>query len=231
MSEIVVLVPVFRRPQAIQPLIESFERSRPRQAEMLFIASPEDKEELAALADIPHLIVPYRRGPGDWAKKINHGYRNTTAPWILLGADDVRFRPGWDTCLRRAWKSSDKRVLGTSDLNPFANPAGIYSPHPLVARSYADEGATVDRSGEVVCERYWHNYPDRELAATAIVRNEWLFVPDAVIEHLHPGWTQTENDHTYRLGARHADRDYMLHLKRHRLWDPKWNRRARRRRA
>lgn len=111
-----------------------------------------------------------------------------------------------------------KRVLGTSDLNPNTNPDGIYSPHPLVARSYAEEWGTVDRKGHIFCEAYDHNYPDRELAATAIARGEWLFVPDAVIEHLHPGWTSTEADSTYRLGARRAQRDYNLYLRRHRLW-------------
>lgn len=219
MAEIVVLVPVFQRPHAVATLIDSFQRSFPRKAELLFIASPEDAAELAALADVPHLVAPFRRSRGDWARKINFGYRNTSAPWMLLGADDIHFKPGWDSCLRRAWKRSGKRVLGTSDLNPHANSLGIYSPHPLVARSYADEGGTIDRSGEVVCELYWHNYPDRELAATAIAREEWIFVPDAVIEHLHPGWTERSDDRTYQLGAKHAQRDYRLHLKRHRLWE------------
>jgi hypothetical protein len=172
-----------------------------------------------ALAGIPHLLCPWRRGRGDWAKKINWGYKQTSAPWILLGADDVNFKPGWDTCLRRAFKRSGKRVLGTQDMNPNANPAGIYSPHPLVARSYADHYGVVDKKQQIVCEQYDHNYPDRELAATAIARDEWLFVPDAIIEHLHPSVTDTPDDNTYRLGAKMAQRDYQMYVRRHKLWE------------
>ncbi len=218
---IVVLVPVYMRPHRVSSLIHSFENSSPKDAYLLFIASTEDTAQIDALNEHTnmYLVLPGNRTRGDWAKKINYGYRQTSAPWMLLAADDVHFKPGWDSALRRAAKRSGKRVLGTSDLNPHANPDGIYSPHPMVARSYADERGVVDKRKAVVCEMYHHNYPDRELSATAISRGEWLFVPDAVIEHLHPGWTDTPEDHTYRLGAQHGQRDYQMYIRRHRLWD------------
>jgi hypothetical protein len=217
---IVVLVPVYQRPHRVSAVIDSYAGSFPQNTTLLFIASPDDTEELEALKDSNalYLTMRERRGRGDWARKINHGYKHTDHPWMLLGADDIHFKPGWDTCLRRAAGRSGKRVLGTADLNPHANPDGIYSPHPLVSRDYADQWGTVDTKRQVVSEAYDHNYPDRELAATAIARDEWLFVPDAVIEHLHPGWTDTPVDDTYRLGARNGDRDYRLHQKRSRLW-------------
>jgi hypothetical protein len=220
LDTIVVLVPVYKRPHRVSALIHSFENSFPEAASLLFIASREDTEEIDALNEHTnmYLVLPGKHGPGDWAKKINHGYRQTNATWMLLGADDIHFRPGWDTCLRRAAKRSGKRVIGTADRNPHANPQGIYSPHPLVARSYADDYGTVDRKQQVVSEAYHHNYPDRELAATAIARDEWLFAPDAVIEHLHPGWTDTPDDATYRLGKQHGQRDYLLHQRRSRMW-------------
>lgn len=216
-DEIVVLVPVFQRPQNVYPLIASFDMSAAKHASLLFVASFNDRDELDALDGVPHLVVPWRRNRGDWAKKINYGYKHTTEPWILCAADDVRFHRGWDKALRRAMLTG-KRVFGTEDLNPHANKDGIYSPHPLVARSYADEYGTVDGPGRIMCEQYHHNYPDRELSATAIARDEWLYVPDAIVEHLHPGWTGTENDATYRLGARFGQRDYNLYVRRHKLW-------------
>ena len=216
---IVVLVPVYRRPHRVSSLIHSFLNSYPQNAALLFIASPEDKEQRDALDEHTslYLTLPGNRSRGDWARKINYGYKHTDAPWMLLGADDIHFKPGWDSALRRA-AATGKRVLGTADLNPHANPAGIYSPHPLVARSYADDYGVIDAKRQVVSEAYDHNFPDRELAATAIARDEWLFVPDAVIEHLHPGWTDTPIDDTYRLGALQGDKDYRLHQKRSRLW-------------
>lgn len=217
-TDIVVLVPVYQRPERVPLLTESFAASRPKRASLVFLVSPEDKPERAAVAHMKnHLVVPFRRGRGDWARKINYGYKHTTEPWILCAADDIRFHQGWDTALRRAMLTG-KRVLGTEDLNPHANKDGIYSPHPLVARTYADEYGTVDGPGRVFCEQYHHNYPDRELSATAIARDEWMFVPDAILEHMHPGWTGTEVDATYLLGARFGQRDYNLYVRRHRLW-------------
>jgi hypothetical protein len=203
----------------VHRLVHSFRTSDATNASLLFIASPEDREQLDALENHgpAWITVPWQRGRGDWAKKINFGYRKTDEPWVLCAADDIHFHPGWDGALRRAMKTG-KRVLGTNDLNPNANPTGIYSPHPLVARSYADGQGVVDKPKQVVCEQYDHNYPDRELAATAISRDEWLFVPDAIIEHLHPSVTGTPADDTYRLGAQRAQRDYLMYIRRHRLW-------------
>ena len=35
------------------------------------------------------------RTKGDYAAKINEGYRRSTEPLIFLGAIDIRFTPGW----------------------------------------------------------------------------------------------------------------------------------------
>lgn len=219
MPEIVVLVPVYQRPQNVAPLIASFNRSRPKNARLVFVTSRGDEPEHQAIADAGADVLHYpgRRTNGDWAKKINYGYRHTDEPWILCGADDIRFHEGWDKALRRAMLTG-KRVLGTEDLNPHANKNGIYSPHPMVARTYVEERGVVDRKGLIVCEQYSHNYPDRELAATAISRDEWLYVPDAILEHLHPAWTEHPADDTYLLGAQNAQTDYRLHLRRSRMW-------------
>jgi hypothetical protein len=110
------------------------------------------------------------------------------------------------------------RVIGTSDMNPRADEAGIYSPHPAIHRSYADEEGTVDGPGQIMCEAYDHNYPDRELAATAISRGEWAFCKRAVLEHLHPAFSKTKPDATYRLGMRQFGRDGRLFRQRSERW-------------
>jgi glycosyltransferase involved in cell wall biosynthesis len=212
-----VIVPVYRRAHRVQPLIQSFNATNP-DAHLLFVASPEDREELAALEGIPHLVMPLRRRPGDWAAKINYGYRETTDEWILACGDDVHFHPKWDERILLCAERTGKRVIGTSDMNPRADDKGIYSPHPAVHRSYADELGTVDGPGEIMCERYDHNYPDRELAATAIARGEWAFCKRAILEHLHPAFSKTPPDATYRLGMRNFGRDGRLFRQRSKLW-------------
>ncbi len=220
MSSIVVVVPVYKRPHRVEPLVASFTESKPKKARIMFVASPEDREELAALeyAGVDHLVTEQRRRPGDWASKINLGYRNTTEDWIVCCGDDVHFHPKWDTHLLLKAELTGARVIGTSDMNPRADSAGIYSPHPAVARSYADELGTVDGPGAIMCEVYDHNYPDRELAATAIWRKEWAFCRRAVLEHLHPAFSSAPPDATYRLGMRQFGRDGRMFRQRSRLW-------------
>ncbi len=218
MSDIVVVVPVYRRPHRVVPVVESFHRSIPTAARLLFVASPEDREELAALQGIDHLVTEQRRRMGDWATKINLGYRSTTEEWIVCCGDDVHFHPRWDHFLRCTARQTKARVIGTSDMNPRADAKGIYSPHPAVHRSYADELGTVDGPGQIMSEVYDHNYPDRELAATAIWRGEWAFCRRAVLEHLHPAFSSAPPDQTYRLGMRQFGRDGRLFRQRSRLW-------------
>ncbi len=218
MSDIVVVVPVYRRPHRVHALLESFEASQPKNARVLFVASPEDREELAALAGLDHLVTEQRRRPGDWASKINLGYRATTEEWIVCCGDDVHFHPKWDHHIRLKAELTGKRVIGTSDMNPAADRKGLYSPHPAVHRSYADEEGTVEGPGAVVWDGYDHNYPDRELAATAIWRGEWAFCRRAVLQHLHPCFKGEPNDATYKLGMRNFGRDGRLFRTRSRLW-------------
>lgn len=215
---IVVAVPVYRRPHHVEPLVESFTASKAR-AKLLFVASPEDREQLAALEGTNHLVMPTRRRGGDWAAKINFAYRSTRQTWILCCGDDVHFHPGWDRALLATHKKTGARVIGTSDMNRHADKSGIYSPHPLVHRSYADELGTIDGPGQVMCELYDHNYPDRELAATAISRGEWAFCRDAVLEHLHPALKSgVPTDQVYRLGSRQMGMDGRLFRQRSKRW-------------
>ncbi len=214
---IVVVVPVYRRPHRIQPLLASFNASN-SEARLLFVASPEDKEELVALDGHDHLVMEGRRRSGDWAAKINHGYRNSTEDWIVCCGDDVHFHPRWDHHILLKAQLTGARVIGTSDMNPAADRKGIYSPHPAIHRSYADQLGTVDGPGLIMCEQYDHNFPDRELAATAIQRGEWAFSRRAVLEHLHPAFSTMPTDATYKLGARQFGRDSRLFRQRTRLW-------------
>ncbi len=217
MPSLVVVVPVYKRPHRVEPLVESFAASNP-DARLLFVASPEDRAELAALEGHDHLVTEGRRRPGDWAHKINLGYRETTEPWIVCCGDDVHFHPGWDKHILLKAELTGKRVIGTSDMNPRADSAGVYSPHPAVARSYADELGTVDGPGQIMFEGYDHNYPDRELAATAIWRGEWAFCKRAILQHLHPALSSAPADATYRLGMRNFGADGRLFKQRSRLW-------------
>ena len=92
---VVVLVPMLTRHHRVVPLLESIRSSCP-EARTLFVCSPDDTavHEAVDAAGEERISVlgPF---PGDYARKINAGYRHTTEDHMFLGADDLLFHPGW----------------------------------------------------------------------------------------------------------------------------------------
>ena len=113
-----ILIPVLGRPWNAQPLVDSA-RVTTSPYRLVFICSPSDSRQIAASratgADV--LIVEWQPGSGDYAKKINFGFRETDSEWIFTGADDIRFTAGWDTNAITFGQKKQKRVIGTNDLH------------------------------------------------------------------------------------------------------------------
>jgi len=205
---VVVLVPVLSRPRNVSPLVESFRKSG-TVGRLLFIANESDWDELAAIerAKSDLLVVP--DALSTWPQKINEGYRCSSEPWMLLGADDIRFRPGWFEATSKL-REHGFGVIGTNDLGNPAVLRGEHSTHPLIDRDYADEMGTIDGPGEIVHCGYRHWCCDNEIVETAKARKAWAFCSSAVVEHCHPYWGKAEMDDTYRLGEAHRHEDILL---------------------
>jgi glycosyltransferase involved in cell wall biosynthesis len=220
MSAIAILVPVLGRPQNAAPLVESITTATTTPHRILFLCSPEDDAEIEACeatgADVH--IYSMRRGHGDYARKINHGYRLTSEPWIFQGADDLRFHPGWDVAaLALAAQRPRLTVVGTNDLGNPRVRRGQLATHSLISRSYIDhQGASFDGPGVVLHEGYTHNYVDEELCLVARRRRVWGFARDAVVEHLHPHWGKANYDETYEIGLEPFHSDAQLFASRRR---------------
>lgn len=220
MTECVVLVPVLNRPHRALPLLESFHQSEADDARLLFICSPGDTAEQDAIATAggEYIVLEHPPVRGDYARKINHGYRSTTEPLLFLGADDLHFHRRWlQRCVRRLAQPG-VGVVGTNDMT---NPRVInaqHSTHSLVTRSYADEHGTIDRRGEVLHEGYWHEYVDDEFIATAKARNAFAFARDAMVEHLHPMAGKAPTDALYDQQAVRMRVGLRLYRRRQRLW-------------
>lgn len=220
---VVLLCPVLARPERVRGLLDSVAASIVETpVRCLFIASAHDDAELRALGEhaAEHVVVPWPWGPGDYARKINHGYAVTDEPWMFLAADDLRFRPGWADATLAVARKSGARVIGTNDLGNPQVIAGRHSTHTLVARSYVDKLGTIDEPGKVLHEGYSHNFVDDELVGTAKSRGEWRFAKRAVVEHLHPSWGKGAVDPTYQLGRAGFDEDHALFMERRALWWP-----------
>jgi hypothetical protein len=224
MTEIVVIVPVLNRPQRALLVAQSLHESAVHDYRLVFVCSPGDDAEIDAChyasrelgADIH--IVNWQPGHGDWAKKINAVYAQTEEPFLLLGADDLVFHPGWDVAaLEIAHRGFG--VVGTNDLGNPTVKRGLHSTHPLVARDYIDACGTVDECGKILHEGYRHNWVDAELVETAKQRGAWAFAADSLCEHFHPFWSKAEDDPTYVAGREHYNADSRLFQSRRRLWE------------
>lgn len=215
-----VLVPVLGRPTRAQPLADSLHANTTVPYTLLFLCSPGDTAQYRACLDTGANVLQVEDGPGgQYATKINLGYKVTANPFLLLAADDLEFTPGWDETVLTVARVSGRAVVGTNDMANAHVMRGDFSTHPLVTREYIrDVGGSLDGPGVVYHEGYDHNYVDRELCALAQHRNEWAFALDAHVIHRHPGWQNPKADATYKKGARRFREDHLLFLERSAAW-------------
>lgn len=230
-DDMVIVIPLWRRTKHIERVYASAMWATPG-ARVLFVASEGDEEVRAALdafhAD--HLLVDGPGGGfGDYAIKINAGYRASTEPLIFTGADDLAFHPGWyeaarslietptpDYCYAKGdWPVS---VVGTNDLCNPRTMRGEHSTHSLVARWYADIGASIDADHEIYAPCYVHEYCDDELVQVAMSRQSYAHAFDAHVEHLHPLAGKSPDDLTYQRGRAHSRLSRRKFVVRQRLW-------------
>lgn len=215
-----IIVPVLRRPQNVEFLMNSVANNTSKPYRLLFIASPGDRREISALekANADFLVMGQKfEGKGDYARKINFGFQSTDEPYVFLGADDLRFHDSW---FENALKYfTDKiEVVGTNDLGNSRVINGQHATHSLVKRSYIDGYGTIDERGKVLHEGYTHNFCDDEFVGTAKLRNAWAFAHDSVVEHMHPFWGKAVTDDVYKSAQRSFNIDRRLHAKRKRKW-------------
>jgi hypothetical protein len=201
-----VLVPVLHRPWQAASFMKSLDEPRAR---VCVIAEPDDGDTITAWIQAGAYVLVHPTAH-TFAEKINAGFNDTSAPWVLLVGDDARFTPGWlDAAL-----SVTGEVIGTTDEKNPRVVKGSHSCHPMISRKYVEVlGASWDLPGLVCHEGYRHNYVDDEIVDVAKQRGVWVMSP-AVIHHLHPVWGTAQNDGTYRHGQESADQDRALYKRR-----------------
>lgn len=216
--DLVILVPVLRRPHRVEPLIESIEAATPEKHRTLFVCSPDDDAEREAIEHHggEYICTEVSYEHGDYARKINLGYRATWEPLMFLGADDLKFYPGWFE--KAAAKIADGiGVIGTNDMTNRRTRI-LHSTHSLVFRSYVDQHGTIDERHKVLFEGYHHNFVDDELVATANHRGAYAHANNCRVEHLHPMKHKAPIDPVYQHGQKRFDVDRRLFQSREPLW-------------
>jgi hypothetical protein len=217
-----ILVPVLGRPQNVQPLVESIQQTTEVEYEIWFLCSRGDKEEIEAAwsSEAHHVVIcDWEPGYADYPRKMNHGYQLSEQPFLLMGADDLTFFPGWDEKVLRVAEVTGAGVIGTNDHANRSVMKGRTSTHPLVRRSYLDEqGGTIDGPGTFISEAYDHNFCERELNGLAMARRQWAFAKQSKIVHRHPCWGTAPPDSTYDKGIERFFEDQVLFYTRAKLW-------------
>lgn len=208
-----LLIPVLDRPHKVAPLVESITACTKSEHAIFFICSRDDEPEIAAVreAGLEPLVYHSAPGRGDFAKKINWAFEQTSGEWFFQGADDIRFRPGWDVQALVIARRARCSVIGTNDMHNPAVRRHQHSTHTLIRRSYIEEqGGTFDGSGRVFHEGYDHQYVDNEFIALAKKRGEFAFASRSLVEHFHPHWGNATMDATYLKATRKTMQDRRL---------------------
>jgi hypothetical protein len=229
MSDVAIVVPLWRRTVNLPRLWGSICATCPT-ARTVFVCSPEDNDTINALDDRGFLDQPSRSsllvvdwpggGGGDYARKINAGFRASGEPFIFTGADDLEFTDGWWEAASAVARFSEVTpgVVGTvDDCNP-RTADGSHSTHSLVARWYAEMGGVIGKPRTIYCEQYDHDYCDDELVGTARARGLYAHAYGAVVRHHHPMAGRAADDETYQRGRSRSRQSATIYRRRQRLW-------------
>jgi len=211
-----VLVPVLARPDNVEPMLHSLRENSEHVSTVNFLCSDGDRKEIAAVEEAGEkpILLPWPAGPGDYARKMNHGYTITSSDFLFLAADDVRFEPGWDTEALKVAEGG-AGVVATNDCENPQVKKGEFGTHCLVRRSYVEIlGGSFEGPGHLLSEAYDHNFVDRELCHLADRRNLYAFAEKSHVVHQHPHWGTAKMDATYRKGQRNFREDRRLFLRR-----------------
>jgi hypothetical protein len=209
-----ILIPVLKRPHRVIPVLESARRATPA-ASVYFIHDHDDFPEIEAIEQA-NASKEAICCSGNYATKINSGAEYTNESFILTGADDLEFHPGW---YAKALEKMTEGVMvvGTNDICNPAVIAGQHATHFLVRREYVEQG-TIDEPYKLLHEGYPHEWVDNEFIETARARGVYAHAEESIVEHLHPMAGKAPMDDLYAGAQERMQRGGPLFLQRQRLW-------------
>lgn len=215
--KIAIFIPTYKRPSVLAERTKNIHENTTLPHKIYFIVEASDTPTIDAVKALcEEYIINERRDC--YAGCINTAYAKTTEPFIMVGADDLKFYPNWDVEAMKLMDDPNICVVGTNDLhNPFVL-KGENATHYLVRRTYWDtQTGTMDKSYPALYE-YDHNWTDTEHSDTAKARGVFAMAFNSKVEHLHPCWRLSQMDDTYHKGYRQVSQDQQLYIKRKQLW-------------
>ncbi|MFT6291026.1 MAG: glycosyltransferase involved in cell wall biosynthesis [Ilumatobacter sp.] len=220
--EFAIVIPTFKRAEKLKDLAASLAASTRVPYSLFFVVEREDQPTIDAANRLGASVI-FNEGPGTYASCVNTAYRMTAEPYLLIGADDIRFG---DHCLEAARAALADESIGVIGAFDPQNVKGDHADHYVVRRRYIDEhGGSLDARGTVL-HPYGHAFTDVELVSVAKVRGAFAFAHEFQILHDHPGWdfggtvdrTSDLFDETYAKGNASHSADARLYGVRSRMW-------------
>ena len=124
----------------------------------------------------------------------NLGAAEASGEAFVLGADDLKFYPGWlEAALEGLAKLNWCGLVAFNDMSPNT---GNLATHYLISKNYAAN----DWGGVMAIPSYFQHFIDTEATARARRDKCFYYAEDAKVEHLHWLWDKAENDDVYKRG-------------------------------
>lgn len=191
-SPLLVIVPTRGRPQNAARLAAAFEETDSLNAELVFVADHDDPELIAYHTAAPRLLV-YRGETGkglvpalNWAADM---YADIYDHLGFMGDDHMPRTAGWDAHVLGALDAHQPRVVYGNDLLQGENlPTAAFLPSRMV-RALGFMAPPVLQ--HLYVDNFWLEL-GRDLGGLR-------YLPDVVIEHIHPAAGKTAMDERYAV--------------------------------
>lgn len=211
---VAIFIPSMNRAHKLPGLIANIHAVTPEPHKIYFMVNDDDITSQKVLTNLKETFWVDPEGQDRrFCTRIQFLYQYTTEPWFVTGADDILFHANWLSNARKAIQPQHHVVA----FNDLSKPDGT---NFMIRREYIETlGGVVDMPpGNIYHPGYHHNYSDNELTETAMQRDAFLIVEDAVVEHLHWSNGKSEYDETYDSAQLTYEQDRKFFESRYHLW-------------
>ena len=193
MTDLLILCPTRARPQAAREAHRSFVKTAVRDGtEILFVVDDDDAERAGYMdGDYPHLV---QQAPGNMVAALNEAalwaIDHLAPEWIGFIGDDHRFRtPGWDRAFADLLVARGGGFVYGNDL---------FWPNGEIPTQIVMSASIVKALGWMGLPGCTHLFIDNAWRHLGEATQSLFYMPDVVIEHMHPAGGKAPWDEGHR---------------------------------
>jgi glycosyltransferase involved in cell wall biosynthesis len=202
MIEVAILLPTRKRPQqAKKCAVDVLAQKYPTNVRLRVIVAAQ-VDDVETLDIFNELAADYKSGiitilasahDTNAVYGWNQAYaaaRELGADWVVLGADDMEWYPGW---LKMALDTAKKHNAAFVGLPDGHDKLRQYAPHYMATVEFIDSHL----GGVMGAPQYKSWEFDHEACERADRLGQYAETPEAALEHYHPDWGTADIDETY----------------------------------